>query len=231
VGVLGATAIGAGAVAAGMGAGVFNIVRLATMAVKKKRDKRIVYRGPEAGEKGLTAGELDHLMVQLPDAAGERQTFSLTLPLEMRPRRWIRGGTVTPPSVFREEGLLPVAALALARRNRLAGRPAHIDEAVSLVDQLGNPLRDPDAAQAWSRTPGMLPGSTREPVGTTVRPLKDIPTATRLALEIAAHEEQERLFLASHLGLLQRAWQEAEEIARIADDLLLPDWIRNRLGG
>lgn len=231
MGVLGATAIGAGAVAAGMSAGAFNIVRMAALAVKKRRDKRIVYRGPEAGEKGLTAGELDHLMIRLADSATESRPFSLALPVEMRPRQWIRGVTFTRPSIFHGEGLLPVAALALARRNRLAGRPAHIDEAVSLVDQLGNPLRDPEAAQAWSRTPGILPGRSREPSGTVQRPLKDVPTATRLALEIAAHEEQERLFLAAHLSLLERAWKEAEAIASIADDLLLPDWIRDRLGG
>ena len=51
----------------------------------------------------------------------------------------------------------------------------------------------------------------------------------RLALEMAAHEEQERRALEGELGELERAWREAEEIAAIADDLLLPAGVRRRL--
>ena len=56
-----------------------------------------------------------------------------------------------------------------------------------------------------------------------------LDTPMRLALEMAAHEETERLYLASHLSLLETAWREAEEIANISDDLLIPEWIRQRL--
>lgn len=34
---------------------------------------------------------------------------------------------------------------------------------------------------------------------------------------------------AGWLALLEAAWREAEQIAAIADDLLLPDFVRNRL--
>ena len=51
----------------------------------------------------------------------------------------------------------------------------------------------------------------------------------RLALEMAAHEEQERRALEGELAELERAWREAEEIAAIADDLLLPGAIQRRL--
>jgi hypothetical protein len=44
-----------------------------------------------------------------------------------------------------------------------------------------------------------------------------------------AIEQCERLFLSAHLAVLEHAWKEAEEIAAIADDLLLPDWIRQRI--
>lgn len=44
---------------------------------------------------------------------------------------------------------------------------------------------------------------------------------TRLALEMALHEEQERRALEGELWMLERAWREAEEIAAIADRLLL----------
>ena len=50
-----------------------------------------------------------------------------------------------------------------------------------------------------------------------------MPNPTRLAVEMALHEEQERRALEGELWLLERAWKEAEEIAEISDSLLLPD--------
>jgi hypothetical protein len=52
--------------------------------------------------------------------------------------------------------------------------------------------------------------------------LKDLPTAGRLALEMAAHEESERRALEGELHILEEAWRNAEEIAGIADDMFLP---------
>ena len=42
---------------------------------------------------------------------------------------------------------------------------------------------------------------------------------------MSLHEEAERRALRGELMELERAWREAEEIAGIADDLLLPDSI------
>ncbi len=50
-----------------------------------------------------------------------------------------------------------------------------------------------------------------------------LPKPTRLALEMALHEEDERRALEGELWRLEKAWREAEEIAGIADDLLLPE--------
>ena len=50
----------------------------------------------------------------------------------------------------------------------------------------------------------------------------------RLALEMAAHEESERRALEGELALLEAAWKDAEEIAAIADNLLLPSSIEER---
>ncbi|MDF1505975.1 hypothetical protein [Roseisolibacter sp. H3M3-2] len=59
--------------------------------------------------------------------------------------------------------------------------------------------------------------------------LGTLPASMRLALEMAAHAEQERRAMEGELAELERAWREAEEIAAIADDLLLPARIRDRL--
>jgi len=45
------------------------------------------------------------------------------------------------------------------------------------------------------------------------------PTSTRLALEMAAHEETERQALQGQLKWLERRWRDAEQIAEIADNL------------
>jgi hypothetical protein len=55
------------------------------------------------------------------------------------------------------------------------------------------------------------------------------PLELRLALEMAAHEESERRALEGELVQLEREWREAEEIAAIADDLLLPRAVTERL--
>ena len=52
----------------------------------------------------------------------------------------------------------------------------------------------------------------------------------RLSLEMALHEEQERRALDGELAQLEQAWREAEEIARIADELLLPEAVSDWLG-
>ena len=48
------------------------------------------------------------------------------------------------------------------------------------------------------------------------------PADLRLALEMLVHEEFERRSLSGELWILEREWKKAEEIAGIADELLLP---------
>jgi hypothetical protein len=56
--------------------------------------------------------------------------------------------------------------------------------------------------------------------------LGDLDFYYRVALEMALHESMERQALAGELRVLEHAWREAECVAAIADDLLLPTWIR-----
>src|SRR5262249_12491350 len=113
-----------------------------------------------------------------------------------------------------------VTSLAMARYNRTAGSASDLRDAVSLLDNVGSPFAE-DSGAEWRRIV--------TPAGEG--PVKKLPASPGLALEMATHEEQERLFLASHLSLLTDAWKEAEEIAAIADDLLVPGWVRDRIGG
>ena len=57
--------------------------------------------------------------------------------------------------------------------------------------------------------------------------LTSLPVDMRMAVEMAANEENERYILAGEIGLLEMAWEEAEEIAAIADDLIVsPEIVR-----
>ena len=51
-----------------------------------------------------------------------------------------------------------------------------------------------------------------------------------LAFEMSVYEDQERRWLQTQLYLLKHAWKEAEELAAIADDLTLPEWVAERIG-
>jgi hypothetical protein len=53
--------------------------------------------------------------------------------------------------------------------------------------------------------------------------LDRIPRTVALALEMAAHEDIERRSMEGELAMLETAWREAEEIAAIADSLLVPE--------
>jgi hypothetical protein len=59
--------------------------------------------------------------------------------------------------------------------------------------------------------------------------LSHLSRPVRLALEMASHEDTERRALEGELHLLESAWREAEEIASIADGLLLPAEADDRL--
>ena len=56
-----------------------------------------------------------------------------------------------------------------------------------------------------------------------------LPAAQRLALEMALHDSTEQRAIDGELAALETAWREAEEIAGIADELLLPDGVRARI--
>jgi hypothetical protein len=61
------------------------------------------------------------------------------------------------------------------------------------------------------------------------KPVAALPAPTRLALEMALHEEAERRAIAGDLAVLEAAWKEAEVIANIADNLLVPAAVETRL--
>ncbi|MXW18750.1 MAG: hypothetical protein F4139_12650 [Gemmatimonadetes bacterium] len=96
--------------------------------------------------------------------------------------------------------------------NHEGGSLKSVRSAVSEIESHGHPERFVhQAAQRWREYRR----------GGTFGHLIGMPH--RLAFEMALHEEEERRALEGELWRLEQAWREAEEIAAIADDLLLPE--------
>lgn len=98
--------------------------------------------------------------------------------------------------------------------NRMGGKPVTVRHAVSEIEHHGHPdgfLADVVSGDRFRDKHG-TPGYVNK-----------MPRHSKLALEMALHEEQERRALEGELWRLERAWEAAEEIAAISDDLLLSE--------
>ena len=119
-------------------------------------------------------------------------------------RQWLEG-----------EDARRALATILPSFNAMGGRTKAVRSAVAEIESRAGPhrfLRDVAGQRSYIRNG--LSGYVNK-----------MPKPTRLALEMAVHEEDERRALEGELWRLERAWRDAEEIAAISDDLLLPKGI------
>jgi hypothetical protein len=124
-----------------------------------------------------------------------------------------------------------VAAIVIPKVNRFGGRREDIADAVREIEQTGGAdgyLEQLAAMGAAYSTPGYGRGGgrRRQPSWSSdfaKQGLFGLPQAHRIALEMALHEEAERRAIEGELAELEHAWRDAEEIAGIADSLLVPD--------
>ena len=124
---------------------------------------------------------------------------------------------------FHGEEALKVAGLMLPKLNSMAGPKHVVQEAVQRIEDAGNP-------EAYlAKLPEKVRAADKDRYGDRQVKAKKkglagkLPKPTKLALEMALHEEQERRALEGELWLLQAAWREAEEIAGISDNLLVTE--------
>jgi len=118
-----------------------------------------------------------------------------------------------------------VASVVLAQLNQIGGTRDQIQSAVQLLDAAG------DSDTLFTNTAAELNAHWNENrvsrrYGEYRTELRRVPQERRLALEMAVHEETECRALRGELKALELAWKEAEEVAAIADDLLLPERVR-----
>jgi hypothetical protein len=123
------------------------------------------------------------------------------------------------------EAALRAASKILPAINRSGARRNEVDNAVRIIGEVADPSKLFERYAAGST----LARRRAIVVGAPGHMLAAMSTEVRLALEMATHEESERRALEGELALLEAAWKEAEEIAAIADDMFVPDQMRERL--
>lgn len=123
--------------------------------------------------------------------------------------------------------------------NRFGGTKEKVQDAVRLLEQAGDPLRVWTTVQQrhgwksgdkqWGKGKWIDGNKSRKNIRKMPGALHTLDVRDRLALEMALHEESERRAMEGELHLLENAWREAEEIAKIADSMFTPTDIEARL--
>jgi hypothetical protein len=128
-----------------------------------------------------------------------------------------------------------VASIILPKVNRWGGKKAEIADAVQQIEGAGDSerylLEASRRAQVYikSMTDGVSPRKARSrQMQFNKFGLFSLPAPQRLALEMALHEESERRALEGELEELERAWQDAEEVAAIADNMFVPESVEEQ---
>lgn len=134
--------------------------------------------------------------------------------------------------------LVPLLGRLLAWTNQAGAWKRSVRKSVLALEQHGGPegflesvsrrpnWRPADAFYRWQMR--MKPTDANRWVANPPS-IKTMPLVDRLALEMATNEESERVAMEGELRALEQAWRDAEEIAAIADDLLLPNGVRQLL--
>jgi len=127
-------------------------------------------------------------------------------------------------TLFTGRDALRAASKLLPAINEKGARPAEVQTAVQLIADMGDPSV---LFQRYAVGPTLR--ARRTSVAPRGHMLTSLPKEVRVAMEMASHEEDERRALEGELALLEAAWKEAEEVAKIADDMFLPASTNARL--
>jgi hypothetical protein len=169
------------------------------------------------------------VVLRLPDGSGAdvevtpRHARHLRLLSEPGGTDWqlIVRGRQDRSAILRGDAALRAAAMLVPHVNRKGATDLQVKVAVQELERHGTGA-DYFAASVDRIRSQALFGNRHSTV-------RGAPAEIRLALEMAAHEESERRALEGELKALEAAWREAEEIAAIADDLLVPAGVRSIL--
>jgi hypothetical protein len=213
---------------AGSSWGIWNIFTTANSAYQQRRVRA---RIALPGARELAAIRLKQLnrvaIVAAGDGWGLRVPYQEATRSTFQPNavsfRMVDAG-VERTAILTGEEAIQAASKLLPALNASGAKKTEVQSAVSIIEDAG----DPRAVFARYGTRRINDGSARLAAGTE-HVLAHLPKEVKLALEMASHEDAERRALEGELTVLEAAWQEAEEIAGIADRLFLSDETRQRL--
>jgi hypothetical protein len=142
----------------------------------------------------------------------------LSVPVAAKGAPWWRYAKGRETRTLTGEDAVRAAGALLPRFNHGGGSAEQIQTAVGMLEEGRAP------AELFKRVAQEQPTRTTRDIlkPKSKHSLKRVPVASRLALEMAAHEESERRALEGELAVLEEAWRQADEIAAIADDMFLP---------
>jgi hypothetical protein len=218
---------------AGSSWGLWNILNSANSVYQQRRIRaKLMLPGYDAPV-GIRLRQLKGITILPgPDDWALRMSFEASgtspVPLSngrsLRLSRWNRRPEVS--TILTGEPALQAAAKLLPAINSHGAKREEVESAVRMIGEVPEPTElfaRYAALPASVSRPRFGPGSERG------HHIMSLPKEIRLALEMATHEESERRALEGELALLQAEWQQAEEIASIADDMFIPDETRDRL--
>ena len=221
--VVGGAIVVAGPVAGLFGSGIVTQVPNLLNIIHIARRQRTRVRLPMA-DGGYV--ETNVLLASQAALRADGDSVRLDLKLAKPKGSWMHGGVSDGiPVSLRGEDALRAAGAILPRINHAGGGAAQVREAVGLLE------RTPSREQLYrdvARAAKEKFDASMWQWGEHGR-LAQMPAFARLALEMAAHEEQERRALEGELAELEAAWKQAEEIAAIADEMFVGDGIRAHL--
>ena len=219
---------------AGGSLGAFQIVNLAHMAYRFGRLRTRVALPDHEGPVNVRYKHLSQVAI-VPRERG----WALRIPHEVP---WgdtvrladgspFRASALTPlqqTAMLDGENALRAAAALLPAINESGATRIEVGDAVRILDESADPS---GLVERWSGIPGKPHRHVRLVDDKPAVLLARLPKEWRLALEMSLHEDSERRALEGELAELEAAWRRAEEIAAIADDLLVPDTVRSKVAG
>jgi hypothetical protein len=200
----------AGGVVSGVGIGGFGwyIAQLAQLVVKGSPNKILVRLPlPDGSNLPVRRRNLDDVRLT-PARDGPWSLVVSVSPDADRVMMFQGGGGIR----FEGAEALHAARSLLPHMNRYGGSAAQVQQAVRLLEETSAP----DELYARVAHDVDKKGRRRDPR------IAQMPDEMRLALEMAAHEEIERRAMEGELARLEQDWRDAEEIAAISDNLLVP---------
>lgn len=173
---------------------------------------------------------LPHVRLDRVRVGKHRDVLRASVFLAHTGRHGMRGRPAREPDLqYDEDAALPLLRAVLPRLNWNGATEAELHRATTLVASAEKSSAKPEGAGHPSRAPWRK--IARE-VAKADGALGAIEASVRLALEMAVTEALERRTLAGEAASLQAVSAEASEVAKIADDMFLPDsvteWIAKR---